>query len=420
MNKERYVGSMIIIVFLLLLSNVCTVRADATTPTTIASDLNYPWGLLVDSTNAYWSDQTAGTGNSNQNIRKVGLSGGTIIDLAIGMDCPISIANDSSNIYWVECHTGNVKKVGINGGSVITLATNIAKDAIAVDGTYVYFGSYDGGNVIKKMGINGGAITTLVSGASNPIILTQDGSYIYFADYSLGTINKALKSNGTTTTIVSSESFPQGTSAAVDASNLYWISGNGDSIKKVGLNGGTVTALVSTGANGYHGIIGLDSANVYWIGGGIFMIAKNGGTVTTLVEPVWCSGGFAVTSTAVYWTDSSCSGSNSYQGIIQKYPLSGGGGGTCSQTELDAAYLEGYNDGVIAAKQACKDNPASCGISANDVSNCATLTADGKLSIPCINSPIFNNLSLWFDMIYTPTSTNDILFKVMDFGIHAQ
>lgn len=419
MNKERNVGSLIIIIFLLFLLRVCTVWADVTTPTTIASDLNYPWGLVVDSTNAYWSDQTPGKGNSNQNIRKVGLNGGTITNLATDMDCPFTIAYDSNSIYWAECHTGNIKKVGINGGAVTTLATNAAYSytGIAVDGTYVYFGNYDGGYVIKKVGINGGAFTNLVSVVTNPVIMTQDGTYLYIADYPKGTINKALKSNGAVTTLVTGESFPQGTSVAVDASNLYWISGNGNSIKKVGLNGGAVATLVSSGADGYHGIIALDSANVYWVGGGLYMVGKNGGTVTTLVKAISCTGGFAVTTTAAYWTDFSCTGSYSYQGIIQKYPLSGGGGGTCSQTELDAAHLEGYNDGVIAAKKACKDNPASCGIYANDVSNCATLTAEGKLSVPCIN---INNLSLWCDMVYTPTSTKDILFKVMDYDIRSK
>ena len=185
MNKERCVGNIVILIFLLLLSGVCAVRADEITPTIIASGLNYPWGLVVDSTNAYWSDQTTGTGNSHQNIRKVGLNGGTITDLATNMDCPFTIAYDSNSIYWAECHSGNIKKVGINGGAVTTLATDAAysDSGIAVDGTYIYFLNYDGGYVIKKMGINGGAFTNLVSGVTNPVILTQDGTYLYIADY---------------------------------------------------------------------------------------------------------------------------------------------------------------------------------------------------------------------------------------------
>ena len=183
--KERCVGNIVILIFLLLLSGVCAVRADEITPTIIASGLNYPWGLVVDSTNAYWSDQTTGTGNSHQNIRKVGLNGGTITDLATNMDCPFTIAYDSNSIYWAECHSGNIKKVGINGGAVTTLATDAAysDSGIAVDGTYIYFLNYDGGYVIKKMGINGGAFTNLVSGVTNPVILTQDGTYLYIADY---------------------------------------------------------------------------------------------------------------------------------------------------------------------------------------------------------------------------------------------
>jgi hypothetical protein len=78
--------------------------------TTFASSQNQPMGIAVDSTRAYWADQSAGT------IMTSTLSGGSPSTLASGGTCTTSVALDSSCVYWTEslCFTnaiGAVKKI---------------------------------------------------------------------------------------------------------------------------------------------------------------------------------------------------------------------------------------------------------------------------------------------------------------------
>jgi len=111
------------------------------TVATLANGLSYPWGIAVDSTNVYWTDQLAGT------VNKVVLSGGTPTILASGQNWPEGIALDSANVYWVEYWPyGKVRKVALSGGAVVTLASGLgAPRGIAVDSTNVYWTEDAGG-----------------------------------------------------------------------------------------------------------------------------------------------------------------------------------------------------------------------------------------------------------------------------------
>ncbi|MEN8221466.1 MAG: hypothetical protein ABFS56_35030 [Pseudomonadota bacterium] len=74
-------------------------------------------------------------------------------------------------------------------------------------------------------------------------------------------------------------------------------------------------------------------------------------------------------------------------------------------------YAQGYEDG----RQACIDNPASCGITASDCEP-IPLEADLSFHLPRINynSPA-GLLQLWADFAFTPID-NRLLFEVVDFG----
>lgn len=361
MKAMRNIGSSTLAVFILWFA-AASPGHSAITPTTLASGLNHPWGLVLDSSSVYWADQTAGTGNGNQSIKKVGVDGGSVTTLASGVDCPYSMAVDAVNVYWAECHTGDLRKVGKNEGAITTLyhtpPGTTLDSGIAADGTSVYFNGFEGsGRFIKKVGINGGAVTTLATGLQVISIAAVDGTSVYFVDSTNGAIKKVGINGGAVTTLVSGESI---TRVAIDATNLYWIAGNGVSIKKVGLNGGAVTTLVASGADGFNGIIAVDSTNVYWAGGGLYAIAKNGGSVTTVSSSssgFICPGGLAVDAASIYWTENSCDGAGSYTGVVKKIALSAASPALCTYTFSDwgACQPNGTQDRTIILS-----SPAGC------------------------------------------------------------
>ncbi len=266
-------------------------------PVNLSSGLNSPLRVAVDSTNIYWTEN-----NDTGTVKKVSISGGTVTTLASGLNDPAGIAIDSTNVYWTEENSnGTVKKVSISGGTVTTLASGLSNPAdIAVDSTNIYWTE---DTTVKKVSISGGTATTLASGQSYPYGIAVDSTSVYWAEFSSGTVKKVSISGGTATTLASGLSSPD--NIAVDSSNVYWTEFTATgTVKKVSRSGGTVTTLAS-GLNKPWDIA-VDSANVYWTenndSGTVKKVSISGGTATTLASGLNYPAGIAVDSTNIYWT----------------------------------------------------------------------------------------------------------------------
>ncbi len=308
-------------------SSTCSITVTATTAmgnTVSATATGFLSVTIPPSiTSLYWLDN-GGT------VSKVGTNGGVITTLATGLRGPISIAVDSTNVYWTDSVSGGVSKVGINGGSVITLATGSQSYGIAVDSTDVYWVGYDSNGVgIKKVGLNGGAVTTLATDVNSTSSIAVDSTSVYWTvSFATNDVNKVGLNGGTVTTLAT-DSYPGSYGIAVDDTSVYWKGQlepyiHGSFLKKVGLNGGTVTTLANSISIGN---IVLDSTSVYWTetpdrlnSVGLFQIGKNGGTVTTILSTGLLSP-IAVDSTSVYWATNETV-SNTY--VLNKIGKSGG------------------------------------------------------------------------------------------------
>lgn len=268
-------------------------------PQILASGLESPVSLAVDSANVYWSEDGS--------IKKVIKTGGVVTTLASGLNGPSDIAADSSDVYWAEYYPAAIKKVGQNGGTVTTLATPLTNGStVALTDTSVVWP--DAG--IKMVGKNGGTTTEVVSAllTHGAYKIATDADSMYWTEYGPGgNVKKSIFGSGMVTTLVSQEDFAS--AITVDSTDVYW--SGGGALKKISKNGGTVTTL-DTGA-GYR--IVLDSTYVYWIvfdyntlGGSVEVrkVAKNGGQVFTLARVNTGSNfyGLAVDDTNIYWTDS--------------------------------------------------------------------------------------------------------------------
>lgn len=298
------------------------------TPQVVASGLDGPVDMAVDSTSVYWTEAYYSGIPGGGAVRKVGINGDAVTNLATALYSPYSIAIDSTSVYWIGWDGGDViKKVGISGGTVTTIASGLNSPySIAVDSTSVYWAEIGSGTgtmtgAVKKVGINGGSVETLVSGLDMPWKIVVDSSSVYWADNSDGgwAIKKVGINGGTV--IILASGIGQPSDIAVDSASVYWASSNG--INKIGINGGTVTSLTTAVYSPFS--ITIDSTNVYWTNtgsgtGSINKVGINGGTVTTLAYGLNSPSSIAVDSTSVYWIDA---GTYGYiLGAIKKVPKS--------------------------------------------------------------------------------------------------
>jgi hypothetical protein len=288
-------------------------------------------GLTNGTTYYYVVTAVNSYGESSESSQVSGTPTNGPITLASGLNIPGGIAVDSTSVYWTEANAtngGSVKKVSINGGTVTTLASGLNSGEgllavnVVVDSTSVYWGEVSTNNTndaVRKVPINGGTVTTLAPASNNLLGIAVDATNVYFAEQGLSKVSKVPIGGGTATQLGNMWNYPIG--IAIDSTSVYgavnnnWWAGNG-SVQKISINGGSATTLAS-GLNAPV-YIAVDATSVYWTenlvynggtseqgnGTGVVKkVPKGGGTVTTLASGLNASGGIAVDSTNVYWSE---------------------------------------------------------------------------------------------------------------------
>jgi len=274
-------------------------------PQVIVSGLEYPLTLAIDGSNIYWTEHLA--------LKKIGKAGGAITTLASGVNTAYEIAVDSTSVYWAEYYGNMVNKVDVNSGVITTLASSVGNvGAIAISDTNVYW-PYLG---IMTVGKNGGVPTTIVPGA-HPVDVAFSNNSIYWLDNIGMAINKCGVSGDLVTTLVPNDDFAR--AIIVDSSGVYW-SGTGG-IKRYNESDGTITILDPEGGAG----LALDSTSVYYISYAdsvteLRKVGKNGGSVTTLANLRETNNqyGISVDDINVYWIEQNIGVPNG--GLIKSLP----------------------------------------------------------------------------------------------------
>jgi len=142
-------------------------------------------GVVVNSTSLFFVgyEPTANIGYVNQ----VPLTGGVPTQIWTSPTMPsnvIDLATDGTNLYWTDFAAGNVYSMPIAGGAVTTMATGITNPlTIAVDSTNVYFTSL---NEIYEEPIGSTSPNVLVTGVNGTEAVAADDTdtWVYFTTQS--------------------------------------------------------------------------------------------------------------------------------------------------------------------------------------------------------------------------------------------
>jgi hypothetical protein len=300
----------------------------------LASGQSYPFSIVVDAANAYWTNDQAG-------VMKVPVGGGAVSSLIAGRS-GAGIAIDSTNVYWTQTfvcppgntcppYSGEIQSSPLGPGTPTTLAVSYTQSYfVAVDATSVYSSSPIG---LQKVAIDGGTPVSLWStpmpatssdmiGVPYVIAVANGRLYAAFNPSSstggtpAGSIQFIPVGGGNPVTIYSAQN-AWITSIAVDSTNIYWTNygsmepnNTNGVVMRMPLGGGTATTI----ASGQHdpAAIAVDGTNVYWgnagtqsagyLDGSIMKAPLDGGTPVTLATGGGGVYGIAVDATSVYWT----------------------------------------------------------------------------------------------------------------------
>ena len=155
-------------------------------PQTLASRLPGPWGVALDGTHVYWTNEGTEPAWSNGSVMRMPLEGGTSETLVTASDRP---------------------------------------HAIAVHGDYVYIGSIAGTGRLSRVKKTGGTEEPLNSGSGPVRALAIDDPNVYFV-----TDNNAYRlplADGTPAELGTTSG---GCGIAVDGTRVYWTAKNGHAV----------------------------------------------------------------------------------------------------------------------------------------------------------------------------------------------
>ncbi|HEX8794475.1 MAG TPA: Ig-like domain-containing protein [Polyangiaceae bacterium] len=307
--------------------------AFATTP---VSTSDYAWGVAVDATSVYWTDNVGG---SSGVIRKMNRDGsGAVVTVASGQSAPQPIVVDSAAVYWLNGAGGPMSVATGGGGTPRSLATSSPisyPHYLAIDDSYVYWTGDNGGVTIdatvQRVSKCGGAPETVASepGTEGTADIVTDGTFAYYVVWTAGGnstyLDEVPVGGGTPTLLATGNTTQSG--LALAAGTLYWkdcVIGSPLScvIKALPTTGGT-PRLVATDNTDYQSQLAVDDEYVYWTdwdpvnpeggyGPGTIQRAPiAGGPAVVLSQSENLPQGIAVDRQYVFWANYTLSGPGS-------------------------------------------------------------------------------------------------------------
>jgi hypothetical protein len=280
--------------------------ATAPGPVTLTKGPQGGGGIVVDANNVYWTAMQVSNGFTG------GLFGEVMQCSKCGCKNPIVLVNetsyipqgiavDSTYVYWGS--TDEIMRVPIGGGARTTFASTQAVGGIVSDANDLYWSN--GKDAVMKAPREGGRPTVVANATASAYVAAVDATNVYWTDMSSGTISKAPVGGGAATVLATGQSAG---ALALDATNVYWTNYDNDqpgaTVMTIPIAGGTPTTLAS-GIRGPAGIA-VGRSSVYWTSdNAVKEVPLGGGATTTLVpsNAYQAPMGIVADSTSVYWVD---------------------------------------------------------------------------------------------------------------------
>lgn len=233
------------------------------TPLNVGAGQGTPVALsALDADNIFW------TSRANFRVLRTPRDGGDVEvfhDSGAGFH-PYGIAVDSTHVYWSEDDSeGRIMRKGIGLGD-LDAAEEIAIDQgsprlIAIDATHVYWPSFDDGNIYRVLK-GGGTIETVATGPAGAMAVQVDGTHVFWTNNNAttGHVMRAPKAGGTKQQLAGGQAGPHSLTLSDDT--VYWTNLTGQEVFKVSKGGGGELEV----ANGQEGASGIfvNDTHLYW------------------------------------------------------------------------------------------------------------------------------------------------------------
>jgi hypothetical protein len=244
---------------------VVSVGIDGGVAVILASGQSHPKGITVDSSNVYWANDST--------VMSQPLDGGPPVTLVSGQNTATDVTVDSSNVYWTDMWANTINKVPIDGGSPVLLAHDLNPNMIAVTPTAAYWTSGIGLNCfVSTVGLDGGMLVNLDTMNQYYLMgIAVDSVNLYWVQAGAFGPVRQQPLDGGPAAVIATENGPW--DVAVDQSFVYFSAPNGGpmatgSIEKVPIGGGNRVTLALTALGQFPQAIAIDSTSVYWANNG--------------------------------------------------------------------------------------------------------------------------------------------------------
>ena len=265
------------------ISNHTVLRTSKTTGATIdlvpsSFTSLFPRGISVDDAGAvYWGDMS-----EIWRCAKTGCTSDPVDVVSTGLDGVYSLAVDDVALYWSENSTEilSAHKFGTGESPSVLWEGDASANAVATDGTRVYFTADDG--LLRGMLVDGGAGFSIgTAGSAASLGVTLNGGVVYWTieDPAHGQVMGASTTDLSPYGIAAQQQYP--TWVASDGTSVFWLtfSGVDSTINGCAIETCNPTALATSPSP--HALA-VDDVAIYWTdtealgpaNGAIFKLAK--------------------------------------------------------------------------------------------------------------------------------------------------